>query len=187
MVYSRLFFVFLPIPFAITTEILVHYYGQKAYISYHIYNALELTFTSVYFVRFVNSGNWLKIGIGLGLCWMTLALLNLFLFQSGNRLNSYFLILESFTVIALAIYALFRLFLDDFMKSLWSNLDFWIWALQLFFWSSTLFYWAFIELIPNTKVTYYDAINHFQAMANIIFYIGLSYVFVRYKRIGYEY
>ncbi|MCW3123064.1 MAG: hypothetical protein JWQ38_2556 [Flavipsychrobacter sp.] len=145
---------------------------------YHIYSLLEITLMSVFFLMTIKKYKK-KYAIICFSFWLTICIINAQCFQPITKFNSYMLITESFVIIIMSLYALYAILSSDVVNVFRDN-SFWIWTVVLLFWSGTFFYWAYIELFYKEGIKFIKLITYFQIVINILFYLGIGAVFLRY-------
>ena len=161
--------------------VLFKYFHIKKAILYHIYSYLEISIYTLYFIATLKIKS-LNIKILSIAFWFLLALVNILFFQKATKFNSYILIVESFSIIAMSLYALYKIILDDYIIQVFRSPHFWIWSAALFYWSGTYFYFAFIDWIYFAKSSYTDIMSYFDVFLNIIFYMIVGLIFLKYPK-----
>ena len=148
---------------------------------YHVYSVVEISLYSICFLDTLKFNRVIAKAL-LSSFWLMIAILNIKLFQPITRFNSNMLVIEAFSIIAMSIFALYKILLNNMIVNIFKSTLFWIWSLTLFYWCGTFFYWAFIELIYTRGSPYTNFISYFQVAINIIFYAGMAVVFLFYPK-----
>jgi hypothetical protein len=149
--------------------------------AYHIYSILELFLTTVYFIKVIRVSNAKHYILTAAILSPLIGLINMH-YQHIRTINSYMLIFESFTFICMALYALYRILVDENVINVFSYSHFWIWALFLFYWSGSFFYWAFLISIVHLKSSLGYWVSIWQVAINIILYSGVGVILFLYKK-----
>ena len=166
----------------IATLYYANFFKRKAPI-YHIYSVFEIVLTSIFFLKTINVKNYNFLLIFVLVIWPSLGLVNYLFLQSLRKINSNFLTLESIAIIAMALYALYKIMLDDNITNVLRNTNFCLWILFLFFWSSTFFFWACFEILIKHHSPYRDILLNIQVAVNIIFYVGIGITLIFSKKV----
>lgn len=148
---------------------------------YHVYSPLQFLVLSIYFnisedQKRIKPAGWI-IGIG----GFILSICNSIYLQPLTELNTNFIVLESFLVIAMSLFAFYRLLSSDFMYVHLSP-RFWFSAIFLVFWSFTFFYWLVGVLIYKSMPDKAIWLNIMIWFINIFTYSAFAAVFLSYNK-----
>lgn len=139
---------------------------------YHVYSTVEIFLTSLFFISTVYK-NKSKFLVGLiAIISVSLTMLNL-IFQKITDFNSNMLVFESFIIIIMSLYSLYRMLVNDHLNDVIRYPNFWIWALFLLYWTGSLFYFFLIHHTVITNSKYYFLFSYWQILINIILYLGI--------------
>jgi hypothetical protein len=164
--------------------------GQHAtkYLVFHISSVLELILISSYFLKLFCPARffrrWMFVTITL---WPAAGLLNIQYLQPLSQLNTNMLMLESFCIITLSLYAIYHTLKNDLVLNIFKDAHFWIWALWLVLWSATFFFWAFIRILYRSGWIYVDLVMNFQALINLFVYAGIACILLLYTKKNYTF
>lgn len=123
-----------------------------------------------------------NLGLYLGGIGIVLGVLNLLFLQSLNTLNYYFLFFEGLVVIAMSLFAFFRLLLKHDSLNLYKYHHFWFVCILVFFWSITFLNWGLYDYI-NVRLQYAAwKINLALMMVSAITYSCFGSVFLLYPK-----
>ncbi|HTN16098.1 MAG TPA: hypothetical protein VL092_00350 [Chitinophagaceae bacterium] len=159
------------------------------YLVFHISAVLELILISAYFLKlFCPPRLFTRYLLLICILCTTAGLLNVRYLQSWDQLNTNMLMLESFCIITLSLYAIYRTLKNDLVLHLFRDAHFWIWVLWLVLWSATFFFWAFIRILYRSDWAYVGLVMNLQALINLVVYAGLSGILLLYtkKNYGFE-
>lgn len=187
---SRITFILLAITFI--TESAAYYAAVRFHnniIVYTIYSIIEIGLASLYFNYSVKSLYKRHIGIYIAIAGVAVGIINSIWFQSARLTDSDFMLVEGLLIMALAMYALIQLLLDDSFINFKFNPNFWFAFLQLFFWSTTLPIWLLYDhltsLLGNNKWIVDFSLYLISMITNIGF--GLVFIFYPTMKKRYEY
>lgn len=140
---------------------------------YHVYSTVEIFLTSLFFIRTVYRRK-LKFLVGLiAVISVFLTMLNL-IFQKITDFNSNMLVFESFIIIMMSLYSLYKMLVNDHLDDVIRYPNFWIWTLFLLYWTGSLFYFFLIHQTVITNSKYYFLFSYWQILINIILYLGIG-------------
>jgi hypothetical protein len=149
---------------------------------YHLSSVIEIILVSRYFIEQIKPFHYAKLLIINYCAWPALAVLNACFLQPVTRLNTNFLVLESFSIITMSLYSIYLLLKKNLAGNMFSIPGFWISVLWLILWSSTFFFWAFIKVLYNNGWPYMNAVLAMQSIINIIVYAGIATVLFLYPK-----
>lgn len=155
-------------------------YKTKAPV-YHFYSILELFLISLYFLYSVFPRPRISIVFFSGLFCAILGLGNLYFFQPLITYNTNMLMIECVLIIAMALFALFKIMQQDEIVNVFSHPHFQIWIALLFLWTSTFFFWAFLDYLKKENLGYYEIIATGQTLINLFIYGYFVSVFLKLK------
>jgi hypothetical protein len=148
---------------------------------YNTYSVLELTILSQYFISLKTipvrkNGYWIAIAI------LLLGVINALYVQPIDSLNSYFILIEGFCIIALSLYTFYKMLLYNERLNVFRYHHFRLISLLLFYWTLTYMTWGLYDIIAKYLKEYLWLPFRFLLIANIIVYIGIGLTFISYKK-----
>jgi hypothetical protein len=149
---------------------------------YHFYNIAEIILTTAYFLKTIKSYHFFRIMLISAVVWPVLGIINLVYLQPINKFNSNILMLESICIIAMSLYSLYKILLNDTLHNVLKYPHFWIWSIQLFFWSSSFFFWGYYEVLMQKGWALMPSFAKAQAIINILVYFGIGLTFLFYPK-----
>jgi hypothetical protein len=164
----------------------IAYFAAKHYHTnlpvYTIYCLVEFGILCLYFNNVIDVFAKKGVGIYIGAAGIALGIINMTFIQNLNVLNSYFLFFEGLSVIALSLFAFFRLLLKYDSLYLYKYHHFWFISILIFFWSITFLTWGLYDFI-NTVLAH-DAwkINFGLMIIGTVTYSGFGCVFLLYNK-----
>jgi hypothetical protein len=170
---------------ALVTEVIAFILSKSNKIQtppYHFYSAIEIIMVTWYFfmtIKVKRQRLFLPLSLSF---WIVICMLNTLLLQPLDKLNSNILLVESFSIIAMSLIALYRILEDTFVINILVYPHFWIWSCLLIYWSCTFFFWAYIKLFAKSNMPYLNEIQYFQGVVNIIIYWGIGCSFLLYHK-----
>lgn len=158
---------------------LAEIYQTKNYV-YHIYSIVELSLTCIFLIKVIN----IKRVVYYYILFLSSVFLELILirYQPIKEFNTNMLILESLFITSLALYVLYRLFMDEKINNIYMHAHFWICVVLLLYWSGSFFYWALVDLLVIKKNVLGKILVYWQIVINIIFYCSLTIIFYLYPK-----
>lgn len=159
-----------------------HVHQNKKTPVFHFYNIAEMLLIATYYILLIWKRKKLWYIILSIIVFSALGLLNIIYLQPLNRLNSNFLILESFFTIAFSLYSLYRILLDDDIIKVLRFPHFWISALLLLLASGSFFFWTVVIQILKDHRHYLLFAENTQMIINIIVYLGIGLSFLLYHK-----
>ncbi len=163
--------------------ILFKYINIDTMILYHVYCIFDFYLTIYFFIISMRIPNG---KILTALCFIllpTLEILNTKYFQPINTINSNMFAFESFCIIAMSLYSLYKILVDDTLTLLVKYPLFWFWVFFLIFNSCTFLFWAYIFPISRDE-NLINTAQDIQVVINIFVYAGLSIVFYLYPKMA---
>lgn len=149
--------------------------------TYHVYNVLQLMVITWYFLHTVHLRNKvlyifscvLYVGIEIG---------NDILYQPLRKFNSNFIIFECLLIIPMALYALYKILVNDDIEKMNRYVHFWFWTFLLVFFSSSFFFWPFVVYFYKHSQLYYNISSYTHLIVNLIVYAGIFVTFLKYPK-----
>ena len=148
---------------------------------YHFYSIISFFVTAMYFVRIFKLKKEAGYIALLTIILPVIGLINCMFLQPITVFNSNILILKSLTIIALSLYSLFRILLDDSIHDVYTYCHFWLSGLFLLLYSGSFFFWATFNVLKQSN--YLWRIQYVQAVYNALIYAGLGTILYLYPRI----
>jgi hypothetical protein len=134
------------------TECVAQYVAQKYHNNlpvYNFFNPIELFFYCIYFNFSVDVFKRKNIGWYIGGLAIVLGLINVIV-RSVFLFNSYYLLFEGLVVIAMSLFALFRLLIKNDSLKFTLYAHFWFPVIFLMFWSVTFLNWGLYDYFSVT-------------------------------------
>ena len=154
--------------------------GSEQSYAYHFYCVIDFFLMAYYFIIFLKFPTT-KIHLkAIALLISLLGILNCKYLQPLNTFNSNMLMLESFVVIGMSMYALYRMLINNELYDILNYPHFWLWTFFLLLYSCSFFFWPFIKFFYVTKHEYYFFATYFQELINILCYLGIGLTFYFY-------
>ncbi len=144
---------------------------------YHFFSIIEILLISIYFFIVLSPKKYRLYCCGAIIFWPTIGFLNM-LVQPTTVINSNILIIESICIIAMSLYSLYKILLNDNIMNIIRYPHFWIWACLILYSSSTFFFWAFFDELIKKQTNYKQALLLLQVVVNIILYAGIGLTFL---------
>lgn len=150
--------------------------------AHHIFSYFEICLITLFFLHVVKAKNVKKWSILSAAVWFAIVILNIMLFQPLTRLNTNVLLLESFSIIAMSLLALYRILLSENQINILKYAPFLLVILQMILWSGSFFFWGVgTYLIAHGWEA--QTLNYFHLYLNIIVYLGTATVFLLYPKL----
>lgn len=147
-------------------------------IIYHLYSIIQLFLISFYFNSVSKRFRKNNLMLSVGIVGIVIGILNsLFIQTPWKYLNTNFLMLESFVIIAMSLFTFYELLASDEVD-IGRNPVFWFSALFLVFWSFTFFHWL-IGLTMHDQAT---LIAYMIWSISVLIYSGFAVVFLSYRK-----
>jgi hypothetical protein len=181
---SQIIFWLLAITLA--NEILIFVFEIKALnktLIYHFYNPVELFVVTLYFLITIKVNYFRIFAVLCGTLYAILEIANTVFLQPLTRLNSNYIIFESFVIIAMSLFALYRILVNDNLYPVLKYAHFWFWSFILLYFSVTFFYWPCIKVLYRDHSIYYTIANDIEMVVNILVYAGIGAVIFFYPKI----
>lgn len=150
---------------------------------YTFYCFFEFGMLCLYFNNVIDVFIKKNIGIYIGIAGIMLGIINVLFIQHLDTLNSYFLFFEGLSVIAMSLFAFFRLLLKFDSLDLYKYQHFWFISILIFFWCITFLNWGLYDYF-NLKL-HHEAwkINFGILIAGVITYVSFGCVFLFHFKI----
>lgn len=149
---------------------------------YHIFNPVEAIIISGIFITTVMKSPSYRHLVWPAVTWGILGISNTAILQPLTLLNSNFLILESFVVIALSLFALYKMLTNDEIIKPLRHPEFYLWVCFLIYSSSTFFFWSCVPLFYRQKSPFYTFAASVEMTANYIMYMGIGVLLAYYPK-----
>ena len=160
----------------------VHLKKEKMYM-YFVFNVFEISLITLYFLSVFKYYRLLRF-IFLVLIYIAMEVLNMALFQPILSLNTNFIIAESFIIIAMSLFAVYKILIDDTIEKIWLYPHFWLWTFIFVYFSTTFFYWSFIKMLYKSHSVFFEVAEYFSLSINIIVYTGIGLTFLFYPKMS---
>jgi hypothetical protein len=149
---------------------------------YTIYSFIEFGILCLYFNNVIDVFIKNNIGIYIGIVGIFLGIIDLVFLQHIDSFNSYFLLFEGLMVIAMSLFAFFRLLLKYDSLKLFKYHHFWVISILIFFWSITFLSWGLYDYIhQELKQTAFE-IDTALVIISTLTYTCLGCVFLLYSK-----
>ena len=171
--------------FTFINESIADYFIAKynnSNVIYGLFNPIQLLFIAAYYNYSTSAFKENNIALYIGMVGAVFGFVNYIWIQTPFKMNNFFLLLESLIVIALSLYAFYRLLLEDESLVLTRLSHFWLTSIQLFFWTATFFIWGLYNYMTVTLGIGAQLIHTVLLSVNIIYYVGIGTVFILYKK-----
>ena len=181
---DRLFF-FL-IATGLINEIIVrifHYRQIDTMILYHFYCPVDFILVTLFFLYSINIRQKVPSIVTVLVLIPMLGYLNYKYLQPVNHIASNMFTLESFSAIIMALFALYKILVDDRIDLLYKYANFWFWAFSLILYGGTFFFWAYIIVIAKDD-HFIEIAQNIQGLINIFVLIGIGLVFLFYPKMA---
>ena len=163
------------------------FYLAKKYHSnlslYAIYDFIEFGMLCYYFNNAIDIFRQKKIGLYIGIIGILFGIVNLIFLQHITSLNSFFLLFEGLSVIAMSLFAFFRMLLKYDSLRLYRYPHFWFIRIILFFWSITFLTWGLYDYINTQLHQSMLTIDTALETVGSITYCALGTVFLLYPKL----
>lgn len=104
------------------------------------------------------------------------------LYQPLRKFNSNFIIFECLLIIPMALYALYKIQVNDSIERMGKYVHFWFWTFLLMFFSSSFFFWPFVVYFYKHNQLYYNISSYTHLTVNLIVYTGIFVTFLKYPK-----
>jgi len=181
---ARLFYVL--IATGLVNEILVRIFQYRqvnTMILYHFYCPLDFILICLFFLYSIKIRRRIPYNIAIFIVISLLGYLNYKYLQPVNHIASNMFTLESFSAIIMALFALYKILVDERIDLLYKYANFWFWAFSLILYGGTFFFWAYIIVIAKDDHLIEIAQN-IQGLINIFVFIGIGFVFLFYPKMA---
>jgi hypothetical protein len=155
---------------------------QIKYVVFHCSSILEIILISTYFFTLLNLSQRLLLMLINGSLWLVLGLLNILFLQPVTEINTNMLMLESFSIITMSLYFIYRMLKNDAVINIFHNPHFWLWVLWLILWSTTFFFWAFIRILYRNHWSHVQIVLNMHSVINLVIYAGITAVLFFYPK-----
>lgn len=142
---------------------------------YQFFNPVQFLIVSLYFNYTIPYFKKNSLGIYIGVVGVLIAFLNCYYLQPINTSNSYFLILESISIVFMSLFSFSKKFVSDNVDLL-KDQHFWFTFFLLTFWSITNIYWGMRHIIQSTNVMFDRLIGLILIILSIITYTAFGII-----------
>ncbi|MCF8448720.1 MAG: hypothetical protein K9G49_02515 [Taibaiella sp.] len=149
---------------------------------YHVYTVVELWMITIYFLQTTVKKMVSALTIAATIVYPTLAILNVAWAEDPSTLNAHSITVESFAVIVMSLYALYKILINDSIDNLFKHVHFWLWTCFLTYFSSTFFFWSTIKILYKIHSTGYVFAVFSQIIMNILVYLAILLIFIFYPK-----
>lgn len=149
---------------------------------YGLFNPIQLLFIAAYYNYSIEGLKKSKIALLIGGVGTMFGFVNYIWIQTPFKMNNFFLLFESLIVIALSLYAFYKMLLEDEQLVLTKYQHFWLTSIQLFFWTATFFIWGLYNYMTVTLGIGASIIHIVLLSVNVIYYVGMGTVFLMYNK-----
>lgn len=148
---------------------------------YHFYTVLELFLVTLYFFKQVQLKNGYYIAI-CGILYVILEIFELIFLHPLHSLNYSYIIFDSFLAITMALFALYKILINESIRKTTKYAHFWFWTLILIYFSSTFLFWPCVKILYAYKSGYYYVVVYSQIIMNIFVYSGTALTLFFYPK-----
>ncbi len=152
------------------------------YPSYHVYTPIEVAIICMYFDRSMRFRSPYVIGGSIAGFSVLLSVFITWKLQPMNTYNSYFLLYEGCLVIVFCLLSFYKLLIRDDLTPV-KMAHFWLTICFLLYWSLVFANLGLFNLIPSEQKFLRSTFIWALYCANLLFYLGIVTVFVRYKKL----
>jgi len=156
--------------------------GYSKYPVYHVFNVIEITVITLYFLNVSGLRQKAALSVASITCYIVLAACNTIFLQPIDTLNSNFITLESFLIIGMMLFSIYRIMIDDNVAEVTRYPHFWIVLSLLIYFTSTFFFWPCIRILYRQKSPYYNIIASSQVVINAAAYAMITTVLLLYPK-----
>jgi hypothetical protein len=150
---------------------------------YHFYSIIEISFTTSFFLKSIKVKKILFYSVISLIFWSAIGIGNIVFLQPISVINTNMLVIESISIIIMAQFALYKMFLNDNIVGIIKYPSFWIWAMFLIYWSCLFFFWGFLNLFHDKKYHKFNVmVYEYEEIINIIVYLGIGLTFLFYPK-----
>lgn len=148
---------------------------------FHIFTPVEFLLICIYYNASIPNLRKRNIGLVLGCVGLLVAILNAVFLQRFSQLNSLMLLFEGFFTIALSLFALYNILLQEdvnFKKSA----HFWISVFLLIYFAFTFMRWGvlYFGMRSNSGAM---LLGYLHWSINVLFYGSFFIVFINYRKL----
>ncbi len=147
-----------------------------------VYTIIEVVLITSFFLKINNIRNYRRKVVLSTLIWLTLSIVNIAFLQPLNVLNSDILVLESFGIITMSLYSIYRMLKNDMVQNIFLNPYFWMSVIWLVEWSCTFFFWAFLKVFYRNHWPYLYLLLDMNIMINLVANVGIMAVLFYYPK-----
>lgn len=141
---------------------------------YHLFSMVQLILISVFFIINIKPNNSRKLIWGAVVTSIATGTLNIIFLQPICTMNSNMLMFESFAIITMTLYYIYRRIKIGVVVNMFKHAHFIISLLLLLLWSGSFFFWAFISVLYDEGWAYTTTVTNIHLIINIIVYLGIG-------------
>lgn len=149
-------------------------------VAHNVFSFFEIILTTAFFLFVTNHNNVVLRTIRITIGWLIIIILNSVFYNPLMYLNINVLVLESVYFIGFALYALYKILLDESSEDVFINSLFSLVCLQLLLWGGSFMFWSLGIYLINNNINA-TAVNNYHIILNILVYFG---IFIVYKSYG---
>lgn len=161
---------------------LMAYKYRNNFPTFHIYTPIETGIICMYFDRSMRFRHPYRIG---GIIALVSALISVYItldLQPIDGMNSYFFLYEGCLIIIFCLLSFYKLLIrDEIVPGRMTH--FWLTICFLFYWSLTYANLGLFARVPEEQKMLRGIFVWTLYFANLLFYLGIITVFVRYKKL----
>ncbi len=147
-----------------------------------VFDIIQMVLTCLYFNYSIDIFYKWNLGIHFGAVSVILGILNILYLQPINTFNTYFLIYESYTIIAMSLFSFFRLLLMHEQLKIKYYIHFWIPVCLVFLWSATLSSRVLNDYFMKRQVSYLWIMELIVLSINILVYSSIGFLYYYYPK-----
>jgi len=168
------------------SEILNHFsfmfFHNNGMFIFHIFTPVEFLLISIYYNSSIPGLRRNNIGVIIGLAGLAVAVSNALFFQDTTQLNSVMLLFEGFFTIALSLFALYNILLQDDVN-LKKSAHFWFSVFLLIYFAFTFTRWGVFYLYGMHSNSGALLLGYLHWGINVLFYGSFFIVFLNYRKL----
>ena len=150
---------------------------------YHFSAIISLFLVSLYFIKNIFPSTKPKFIVLLGSVYFFIGIADTIFFENLYQINTNVLILRGFLIIAMALFALYKILIDDTIHETYNYIHFWLWILILCLYGFSYFFWSYIKILSNDgKGKYQNILLDIHGATNVIVYGGLFIIFLLWSK-----
>ena len=174
----------------LSTDLISESLGLYTALKYHtnmpVYDInclVEFLILCIYFNDVIDVFYKKNIGWHIGIAGVILGILNIIFLQPLSVFSSNFLLFEGFTLIAISLFALFRLIIKYEQLKLFRYHHFWFISIILVYLSITFLNFGFYDAFRHVLHSYKWLLEYFMWFGGIFNFTGMAIVFILYPKL----